>query len=30
MLFIHMMAPTAIMKAESEPTNGHGLGSTMW
>ncbi len=30
MLFIHMMAPTAITNAETEPMNGQGLGSTRW
>ena len=27
---IHVMAPTAMTKAEMEPTAGHGLGSTRW
>ena len=27
---IQLMAPTAMMKAETEPTIGHGLGSTRW
>ena len=27
---IQVMAPTAMMKAEMEPTIGHGLGSTRW
>ena len=27
---IQVMAPTAMMKAEIEPTTGHGLGSTRW
>ncbi len=27
---IQLMAPTAVMKAEMEPTAGHGLGSTRW
>jgi len=25
-----VIAPTAMMKAETEPTIGHGLGSTRW
>ena len=27
---IQVIAPTAMMKAEIEPTTGHGLGSTRW
>ena len=27
---IQVIAPTAMMKAEIEPTIGHGLGSTRW
>jgi hypothetical protein len=27
---IQVMAPTASRKAETEPTAGHGLGSTRW
>ena len=30
MFFIHMIAPTAVMKAKIEPTSGHGLGLTRW
>ena len=26
----NMIAPTAVMKAKSEPTRGHGLGLTRW
>ena len=29
-LCIQVIAPTARMKAEIEPTIGHGLGSTRW